>query len=84
VRFAWGEHEKVYVDGHRCCVCSVVSTLVAAMSKKKKVDKSRKVPKTPKAPAKGRPLTDEELASTAGGRDAASGLPTGQRMHKPY
>jgi bacteriocin-like protein len=35
-------------------------------------------------------LTDDELAKVAGGvavispRDAASGLPTGKRMHKPF
>jgi hypothetical protein len=32
-------------------------------------------------------LAEEELDKIAGGvspRDAASGLPTGQRMHKPY
>jgi hypothetical protein len=33
-------------------------------------------------------LTDEQLNTVSGGvvspRDAASGLPTGKRMHKPY
>lgn len=30
-------------------------------------------------------LTDNELDDVVGGvRDAASGLPTGQRMHKPF
>lgn len=28
-------------------------------------------------------LSEKELGAVAGGRDAASGLPTGQRMHKP-
>ncbi len=31
-----------------------------------------------------RTLSDDELSSVAGGRDVATGLPTGQRMHKPY
>jgi len=37
-----------------------------------------------------RELTDDQLAKVAGGhaivspRDAASGLPTGKRMHKPF
>jgi bacteriocin-like protein len=30
-------------------------------------------------------LTDAELAAVTGGtRDVASGMPTGQRMHKPF
>ena len=28
-------------------------------------------------------LSENELGVVAGGRDPASGLPTGQRMHKP-
>ncbi len=49
---------------------------------KKKADKTRQ---KPKAPRKGRPLTDGELESASGGvRDAASGLATGRRQHKPF
>jgi hypothetical protein len=29
------------------------------------------------------PLTKEETDNVAGGRDPGTGLPTGQRMHKP-
>ena len=28
-------------------------------------------------------LSEKELGAVAGGRDPASGLPTGQRMHQP-
>jgi len=31
-----------------------------------------------------RALTADELMATVGGRDAATGLPTGQRLHKPF
>jgi hypothetical protein len=31
-----------------------------------------------------RELGADELATVVGGRDAASGLPTGKRMHKPF
>jgi len=45
--------------------------------------------KRTKKPAKVRDLATKKVASKEqkairGGRDAASGLPTGQRMHKPY
>ena len=45
--------------------------------------------KKTKKPAKVRDLVAKKVASKEqrairGGRDAASGLPTGQRMHKPF
>ena len=45
--------------------------------------------KRTKKPAKARDLTTKKVTpkeekAISGGRDPASGLPTGQRMHKPF
>jgi hypothetical protein len=43
----------------------------------------RKTSQQPTTSAQPRPLTTDELARIYGGRDAASGLPTGKRQHPP-
>jgi hypothetical protein len=46
---------------------------------------SKKAKKAPKASPKKRKLSPEDLEKVSGGapRDPQSGLPTGQRIHKP-
>jgi hypothetical protein len=50
----------------------------------KGIGQSGKAPTAKSPPGSASELSSDELDNVTGGRDPQSGLPTGQRMHKPF